>query len=103
MISQEYIPELVILIAKDRKRSHYYFIKLLTILLEEDYDALEELAKAELNVEEILRGLMASSEGVAELRVDVQLFCCCSNCYLIFICFRMKGVHVNDFYTLLLV
>lgn len=87
MVSQEYIPELVILIAKDRKRSHYYFIKLLTILLEEDYDSLEELSKAELDVEEVLRGLIQSSQGVAELNVDVYLLCCCSNYYLIFICF----------------
>lgn len=93
----------MILIAKDRKRSHYYLIKLLTILLEEDYDALEELLKAELDVEVSIRELIESSTGLSALEVDAHLFRYCSCCYLTVICFRMREMRACNFCKLLIV
>lgn len=74
LISQDYIPALVKLVAKERTGSHLHLLKLLAILVEEDYDPLDELARSKLDVKEVLNRLVESSVGRPELDVNFRLF-----------------------------
>lgn len=76
LINQDYIPELVILLAKERKPSHGVLLKLLTVLIEMDYDALDELARSKLDAKEVLNKMLESSAGKPELNVDIIKYFC---------------------------
>lgn len=100
----EYMPACVTLLSRERKRSHYYLMELLLILVEQNYDPFDEMAKSRLDVKEVLNGILRSNADKPELRVNVQLllFCHCMVVFFLFvfqeerrICLRLLRA-IND-------